>query len=72
MPHLRWAVQNTKRVKSGVRIKSDIDTGNFIYSKIEPKARKTDPWMALVHSMVCEPSGNNMPIQIPKIGAITF
>lgn len=72
VPHLRWAVQNTKRVKSGVRIKSDIDTGNFIYSKIEPKARKTDPWMALVHSMVCEPTGNNMPVQIPKVGAIVF
>lgn len=51
-PVLRWAVNNTKRVRSSRKIGSD--TGNFYYAKIEPKSRKTDPWMALVASMVIE------------------
>ena len=53
VPHLRWAVQNTKRVRSSRKI--GVDTGNFIYAKIEAKSRKTDPFMALVSSMVIEP-----------------
>ena len=52
-PHLRWAVQNTKRVRSSRKLGSD--TGNFYYAKIEAKSRKTDPFMALVASMVIEP-----------------
>lgn len=32
-----------------------MDTGNFIYAKIEAKSRKTDPFMALVASMTIEP-----------------
>lgn len=71
-PCLRWAVQNTKRVKAGARIKSSVDTGNFVYSKIEPKARKTDMWMALVHSMVCEEQDSTERVSIPSIGAITI
>ena len=38
VPHLRWAVNNTKRVRSSSRM--GVDTGNFIYAKIEPKAGK--------------------------------
>lgn len=53
VPHLRWAVQNTKRVRSSKKI--GVDTGNFVYAKIEAKSRKTDPFMALVASMVIEP-----------------
>lgn len=53
VPHLRWAVNNTKRVHSSRNIGSD--TGNFYYAKIEGKSRKTDPFMALVASMVIEP-----------------
>lgn len=53
VPHLRWAVQNTKRVRSSRKI--GVETGNFIYAKIEAKSRKTDPFMALVASMVIEP-----------------
>ena len=69
VPHLRWAVNNTKRVRSSSR--AGVDTGNFIYAKIEPKSRKTDPFMALVASMVVEPVlGNGMPIEIPRVGAI--
>lgn len=51
-PHLRWAVNNTKRCRNGY--KTGIDTGNFYYAKIEPHARKTDPFMALVASMTME------------------
>lgn len=51
-PHLRWAVNNTKRCRNGTR--TGIDTGNFYYAKIEPRSRKTDPFMALVASMTLE------------------
>jgi len=51
-PALRWATNNTKLVRSGK--KEGTDTGNFYYAKIEPKSRKTDPFMGLVHSMVIE------------------
>lgn len=70
-PPLRWAVNNTKRVRSSRKIGSD--TGNFYYAKIEAKSRKTDPFMALVHSMCCEPVlGNGEPVTMPKIGAISI
>lgn len=68
-PQLRWAVNNTKRVRSAKRLGSD--TGNYYYAKIEGKSRKTDPWMALVASMVAEPAlGDGMPLQAPALGAI--
>jgi phage terminase large subunit-like protein len=51
-PPLRWAANNTKLVRSS-RIQGS-DTGNFYYAKIEAKSRKTDPFMALVYSMICE------------------
>lgn len=51
-PVLRWATRNTKLVRSGA--KGGADTGNFYYAKIEGKSRKTDPFMALVASMVIE------------------
>ena len=70
-PALRWACNNTKRVPSSRKIGSD--TGNFYYAKIEPKARKTDPWMALVASMVIEPAlAGFQPLKLPPIGAIIF
>jgi len=49
---LRWATNNTKLVRSGK--KEGTDTGNYYYAKIEGKSRKTDPFMALVASMVIE------------------
>ena len=68
-PPLRWAVNNTKRVRSAKRMGSD--TGNYYYAKIEGKSRKTDPWMALVASMVAEPVlGDGMPNQTPPVGAV--
>lgn len=51
-PQLRWATNNTKLVRSGRR--EGTDTGNFYYAKIEAKSRKTDPFMALVASVVIE------------------
>lgn len=67
-PHLRWAVQNTKRVRSSRKI--GVDTGNFIYAKIEAKSRKTDPFMALAASMTLEPllgSGSPPPAAPPAV-----
>lgn len=72
VPHLRWAVNNTKRVRSSR--KEGSDTGNFIYAKIEAKSRKTDPFMALVASMTIESVlGNGQQMISPEfIKVFTF
>ena len=68
-PCLRWSVNNTKRVRSSKKL--GVDTGNFIYAKIEAKSRKTDPWMALVASMVGEPVlGTGQAVGPPPMGAV--
>lgn len=70
-PCLRWSVNNTKRVRSSKKM--GVDTGNFIYAKIEAKSRKTDPFMALAASMTVEAElGTGRPVEAPPIGAITF
>ena len=70
-PCLRWAVNNTKRVRSSK--KQGSDTGNFYYAKIEAKSRKTDMFMAFVASMVIEPVlGDGLPLTLPSVGAIGF
>lgn len=70
-PCLRWAVNNTKRVRSSRS--AGVDTGNFVYAKIEAKSRKTDPFMALVASMVVEPClGNGQTVELPPLGAFVF
>lgn len=51
-PVLRWGTNNTKLVSYGK--KQGADKGSFVYAKIEAKSRKTDPFMALVASMVGE------------------
>lgn len=69
VPHLRWAVNNTKRVRFGRKQGEDI--GNFTYAKIEAKSRKTDPFMALVASMAIEDVlGTGEEAKLPPIGAI--
>ena len=70
-PCLRWAVNNTKRIRRG---KTDgTDTGNFYYGKIEAKSRKTDPFMALVAAMVAERAlGSGETAAPPPIGAISL
>jgi len=68
VPPLRWAVNNTKRVRASRTI--GVDTGNFIYAKIEAKSRKTDPFMALVASMTIEPllGAGALPLgELPKV-----
>lgn len=70
-PQLRWAVQNTKRVRSSKS--KGVDTGNFIYAKIEAKSRKTDPFMALVAAMVAESElGNGATVKPPPVCAVGF
>ena len=70
-PTLRWSVNNTKRVRSSK--KQGVDTGNFIYAKIEAKSRKTDPFMALVASMVIEPVlGTGEQAKLPPVAAVGF
>lgn len=51
-PLMRWAVNNTKLVRSSKTMGSD--TGNYFYAKIESKSRKTDPFMSLAHAMCLE------------------
>lgn len=56
-PCLRWATNNTKLVpakKSAMSKDGELDIGNYLFGKIEPKSRKTDPFFALVHSMTLE------------------
>lgn len=59
-PHLRWATNNTKIVptKKSALVKDgeELDIGNWIYGKIEPHARKNDPFMAFVASVIVEDS----------------
>lgn len=42
-PLMRWATWNAKLEPRA--------NNNYVYGKIEPKSRKTDPFMAFVHSM---------------------
>lgn len=49
---LRWATNNTKLVAWHRKTTGDNDLGNQLYGKINARFRKTDPFMALVHSMV--------------------
>lgn len=56
-PVLRWSTNNAKLVrakKSNMAKNGELDIGNYLFGKIEPKTRKTDPFMALVHSMTRE------------------
>lgn len=57
-PVLRWATNNTKIVPAKksqlVADGEELDVGNWLYGKIEPNARKTDPFMALVASVIVE------------------
>lgn len=67
-PPLRWAVNNTKRVRASKKIGSD--TGNFYYAKIEAKSRKTDPWMALVAAMCVESKLGTGMVKQPLAAAV--
>ena len=70
-PVLRWATNNTKRVRSSKA--KGVDTGNFIYAKIEAKSRKTDPFMALVAAMTVEETLTmSGPVELPPVAAVAF
>lgn len=72
---LRWATSNTKLVPASARAKKAAgdDAGNYVFGKIEQKSRKTDPFMALVHSMVLEPLlGNGGKLATPEIQVYTY
>lgn len=50
---LRWATNNTKVIPwKRTKTTGDNDMGNQLYGKINQRFRKTDPFMAFVHSMV--------------------
>lgn len=52
-PMLRWATNNTKVIPwKRAKTTGDNDMGNQLYAKINPRFRKTDPFMAFVHSMI--------------------
>lgn len=65
---LRWATNNTKLIPYGK--KYDANKGSFVYAKIDAHKRKTDPFMALVASMVCEGEIKDRPKINRKIGVI--
>lgn len=69
VPHLRWATNNTKVIPYGKD--QGADKGSFVYAKIEGKSRKTDPFMALVASMVPESRIKERP-KLSRVGVITF
>ena len=45
-PEMRWSINNSKRIAS----ERDKALGNYTFGKIEPKSRKTDSFMAMVHA----------------------
>ena len=51
---LRWATNNTKVVAWRTKTTGLSDVGARVYAKIEPRSRKTDPFMSLVHAMTDE------------------
>lgn len=69
-PVLRWATNNTKTIRYGRD--EGADKGSFVYAKIEGKSRKTDPFMALVASMVPEAEIKDRPQPIPDWMDLTF
>lgn len=69
-PVLRWATNNTKTIRYGRDVGAD--KGSFVYAKIEAKSRKTDPFMALVASVIPEAELKDRPRPIPDWMDISF
>lgn len=70
-PLMRWAVNNTKLIKSGRN--TGTDTGNYYYGKIEAKSRKTDPFMALAAAMTIESElGSGGSLVTPDVDCYTY
>jgi len=51
-PPLRWGTNNVKLMSQASR--GGVETGNKYFAKIEPKSRKTDPFMAMVAAATIE------------------
>ena len=65
-PLMRWATNNTKKKPTG-------DVGNYKYEKIEPKSRKTDPFMAMVAAAVRDEDLESSPVvDTPQLPCFTF
>jgi len=74
-PELRWAANNTKLIPHGRKPGQQDDSyiGNYVYGKIEPKSRKTDPFMALVAAMTIEDAlPAKRPAPTPEIKVYTY
>lgn len=74
-PVLRWATNNTKRIRSGKakdRREEETDTGNYYYGKKEEKSRKTDPYMAVVASAIIEDELNCTKQVMIDVPVFTF
>ena len=69
-PVLRWAANNTKTIPYGRDVGAD--KGSFVYAKIEGKSRKTDPFMALVASMIPESEIRERARAMPEWMDIVF
>lgn len=66
VPLMRWATNNTKKKPTG-------DVGNYKYEKIEPKSRKTDPFMAMVAAAVRDEDLEISPVvDTPQLPCFTF
>jgi phage terminase large subunit-like protein len=67
VPLMRWATNNTKKV----RMRAESASGNYKYDKIEPRSRKTDPFMALVHAATVDeelqPATSSWVLDLPVI-----
>lgn len=64
-PVLRWSANNCKLIrakKSRIAESGENDIGNYLIGKIDPVARKTDPFMALVASMCYEEDLSDMQV----------
>lgn len=57
---LMWACNNACVVSWKPRTTGDSDMGNRLYGKKNKRFRKTDPFMAFVHSMTCSDSLTNV------------
>jgi phage terminase large subunit-like protein len=65
-PLMRWATNNTKKKPTG-------DVGNYKYDKIEKRSRKTDPFMAMAHAVVCDGELEAaQPVETPDLPCFTF
>lgn len=66
---LRWATNNTKVIPwKRTKTTGDNDMGNQLYAKINPRFRKTDPFMSFVHSMIIKEEIEEDYVDINDIG----